>query len=184
MGGYGAIRAALRNPSVFLGAASQSGFLSPKLFGDMFTQYREILNTQFPAIFDIFGPGTFSLDPTTNPPSFMVDGVYKLPTDPALAFNLSFVAANDPTVMVTPNGSPIPILLEVGSLEINNPAIFNGTKNFCKALAKSGSQGKVHLSSGDGTLSAWVLNSGAILDWLNKVLEGDNIDPIDCTPLI
>ena len=61
---------AMEHPSVFLGAgnfyekvcerkkkASQSGFLGLKYFADMFTQYRETLNNQFPSIFDVFGEG-------------------------------------------------------------------------------------------------------------------------------
>jgi len=172
MGGYGAVKVALNNPFVFIAAASQSGYLNPLLFGDMFSQYRELLNNQFPSIFDVYGYGSFSSSTT---------GEFKLPTDPSQAFNLSFVAVNDPVVLATPTGSLIPVFMEVGSLEITNPAVYNGTKNFCQIMTNKKSSGEAYLySSGDGTPSSWVLNLGYILLWLGNILNGATVPVINC----
>jgi len=171
MGGYGAIKVALNNPFVFVGAASQSGYLNPKIFIDYFSQYREQLNNEFPSIFDVFGRGTFSMGSS---------GEYKLPIDGNQAFNQTFVVLNDPTLMVTSSGSPIPIYVEVGVLEITNPAIYNGTKNFCQKLADKKSSGEAYLFSDDGTFLAWTMNLGYVLLWLSKVLTGAPIPAMNC----
>lgn len=146
MGGGAAIKMPLKYPEVFIAGASQVhldlfshphkqvGILDLNMLISMYKQYAEKLNSDYPQIFDAFGPGTFDLGKT---------GKYPLPNNAADAFSTSALDSNNPMQLFNPNFR-IPFYLEVEPLETNQPLIFNSTMNFCQKVQSSNSPGRLN----------------------------------------
>jgi len=177
IGGYGAVKMAIKYPSIFVGAAAQSGYLSPKMFYDNYGSVSQTLNDEFPSVFDVFGPGTF----TEGTQGQRTDKTFTLPTDPDQAFQEMYLVTNDPVQLAAKAGATVPIYLEVGAQESSNPLTYSATKNLCLALQKEGNLGESYIYDGDAAPSDWVLELGYIVGWLAKVADGNNPPVINCT---
>jgi S-formylglutathione hydrolase FrmB len=167
MGGYGAVKLAIKNPSIFLGAASQSGHLNLQMYSDMYPKISQTFNMDYPEVFDVFGPGTFNLN----------TGPYPLPQNASVAFNDSYLTQHNPTYLLQDDAQ---IYIEVETPDKTNPLIFNSTVQFCAQMVSKKVPGATYVNSdGQRTLSL-----GRVFAFLSQAVDELVISPPDCTVLV